>query len=187
MARELFFWPPAFATRYVSFAVGFYAGLQVSCYTQKELISITDTLTNDCTGLSCILLFSVEKAVMNIYYRRLMEDYFQPIFEEVFGLQPQRTGLSSLLADPVDLQMDQSATPNPQGALPTPTTEPSSSSAAVRTGTESGLITPEEVSNITSSDAATVHSSDSGTPQTVMCVPYLCGYKTENQGGEPMT
>ena len=59
--------------------------------------------------------------------------------------------------------MDQSATLNPPvPTMPTPTTEPSSSSAALRTGTESGLITPEEVSNITSSDAATVHSSDSG-------------------------
>ena len=58
--------------------------------------------------------------------------------------------------------MDQSALSNPAGPVPTPTTEPSSSSSAVRTGTESGWITPEEVSNITSSDAATVHSSDSG-------------------------
>ena len=97
-----------------------------------------------------------------LHRSRFTADYFQPIFEEVFGPRQRGAGLTSLLSEPIDLQMDQSATPNPAPVpiVPTPTTEPSSSTGAVRTGTESGLITPEEVSNITSSDAATVHSSD---------------------------
>ena len=104
------------------------------------------------------------KIISILHRSRFTADYFQPIFEEVFGPRQRGAGLTSLLSEPIDLQMDQSATPNPAPVpiVPTPTTEPSSSTGAVRTGTESGLITPEEVSNITSSDAATVHSSDSG-------------------------
>lgn len=41
-----------------------------------------------------------------------------------------------------------------------------------RTGLDSGVITPEEGSNITSSDAATVHSSASGEPSHVMITLY---------------
>ena len=105
---------------------------------------------------------NLAKEFFSVCFRNRFTDYFQPIFEEVFGPPRQRTGLSTLLSERIDLQMDQSAPPNPSGPAPTPTTEPSSSTGAVRSGTESGWITPEEVSNITSSDAATVHSSDSG-------------------------
>lgn len=38
----------------------------------------------------------------------------------------------------------------------------SGSGVPSRSGRESGVITPDEVSNVTSSDAATVHSSASG-------------------------
>lgn len=97
------------------------------------------------------------------FSRGRFTDYFQPIFEEVFAPPRQRAGLSTILSESIDLHINQSATVNP---APTPTTESSSGTTAARTDTDSGWITPEEVSNITSSDAATVHSSDSGTEQS---------------------
>ena len=131
--------------------------LWATCIVKYSILSLNSKVHVSTINKSTTLLKN-----FFLSFRNRFTDYFQPIFEEVFGPPRQRTGLSTLLSERIDLQMDQSAPPNPSGPAPNPTTELSSSTSAVRSGTESGWITPEEVSNITSSDAATVHSSDSG-------------------------
>lgn len=76
------------------------------------------------------------------------------------GPGQQMSSLASLLISADNEQ----ETSEPSNALETgtPATTTASSTRATRTEAESGMITPEEGSNITSSDAATVHSSASG-------------------------
>lgn len=72
--------------------------------------------------------------------------------------QPAMSSLASLLIS-ADTEQETGSHSNVLGSLneATPTT-----TSAGTTAPESGMITPEEISNITSSDAATVHSSASG-------------------------
>ena len=103
----------------------------------------------------------------SIYFRNNLTDIFQSYLRS--SLFPQTplttneggTGSSNLpmshLASLL-LTADGDETPD-AGAGPRSAT---TGGAPPRSDVESGLITPEEASNITSSDAATVHSSTSG-------------------------
>ncbi|XP_053377275.1 E3 ubiquitin-protein ligase HUWE1-like isoform X3 [Mercenaria mercenaria] len=59
--------------------------------------------------------------------------------------------------------------------------------APPRADIESGVITPEEISNITSSDAATVHSSASGSPQEITADRLLANLTSITDGATPVS
>ncbi|XP_060587198.1 E3 ubiquitin-protein ligase HUWE1-like isoform X3 [Ruditapes philippinarum] len=63
----------------------------------------------------------------------------------------------------------------------------STGGAPPRSDIESGLITPEDISNITSSDAATVHSSTSGSPQEISADRLLANLTSITDGATPVS